>query len=149
MQTAMTVLVIIFAGTWLCAYLGLWHSIDNIKDSLEYIKRECNNNYEINQSKYILQELISKTHKELLTEIACLATKNNEDIKRSKEGYKAGDILYYNDIETLVLGRDMWRSDEGDDVQYRMWNLTDGEFYASSLCVERDAKFLRRASLKE
>lgn len=128
MQTAMTVLLITFAGVWLCAYVGLWHSINNIKDSLEYIKRECNNNYEINQSKYILQELISRTHKELLTEIACLATKNNEDIKRIKDGYVVGDVLKFDGIEwyvfcktTLDDGRTRWNLFGQNGAEYRIY----------------------------
>ena len=140
MQTAMAVSLIIFAAVCLVAYLSLWNAIDDIKNSLDYIKSTCNNEFEVKQSVHILRELISKSHKDLLTEIACLATKNNEDIKRAKEGFQAGDIIDYYGEETLVLEQ----STRLDDVEYRLWNLIDGEFYAASVCVERDAKFLRR-----
>lgn len=102
MHTAMAVLVIIFTGAWLCAYLGLWRSIDNIKDSLDYIKRMCNNGSEISQSKYELYELISKLHKDILTEIACLATKNNEDIKRMGGKFEEWDLIELDENEVLI-----------------------------------------------
>lgn len=141
MNTALAVLVIIFAGTWLCAYLGLWHSIDNIKDSLEYIKRECNNTCEINQSEYRLHEMISKYHKELLTEIACLATKNNEDIKRIKDG----DVLKFDGIEwyvfcktTLDDGRTRWNLFGQNGAEYRIY--TDA--------MPEDIEFVRHVDVK-
>ena len=102
MKTAIAVLLIIFAGVCLIAYLSLWNAIDDIKDSLEDIKRECNNTCEISQSKYELCELISKLHKDILTEIACLATKNNEDIKRMGGKFEEWDLIDLDENEVLI-----------------------------------------------
>ena len=128
MNTALAVLVIIFAGAWLCAYLGLLRSIDNIKDSLDYIKSYCNNSSEINQTQCLLRELISRTHKELLTEIACLATKNNEDIKRMSGNYEIGDILKFDGIRWYIFGKDLlndgrtrWKLFGENGAEYRIY----------------------------
>lgn len=102
MKTAIAVSLIIFAGVCLIAYLSLWNAIDDIKNSLDYIKRTCNNDYEIKGSVHILRELISKLHKDLLTEIAGLATKNNEDIKRMGGKFEEWDLIELDENEVLI-----------------------------------------------
>lgn len=102
MKTAIAVSLIIFAGVCLIAYLSLWNAIDDIKNSLDYIKRMCNNGSEISQSKYELYELISKLHEDILTEIACLATKNNEDIKRMGGKFEEWDLIELDENEVLI-----------------------------------------------
>jgi len=125
MLIAKVVILIIFLGVCLCAYLCLWSSIDSIKDSLENIKYECNNNSEIIRTAYELHEQINDSHKELLTEIACLATKNNEDIKRMKGNYAVGDILRFDGTRWRVFAKDTF-----DDGRTR-WKLfgENGEYY--------------------
>lgn len=150
MQTAIAVSLIIFAGVCLIAYLGLWNAIDDVKSSLDYIKRMCNNESEIKQSEDILHNLISKSHKDLLTEIACLATKNNEDIKRSKEGFLVGDVIEYAGEETLVLDRETVTLNIGEELtDYIIWNVSKGIQHETASHLEHNAKFLRRASLKK
>lgn len=150
MQIAKVVILIIFLSVFLIAYLSLSHAITDIKDSLENIKYECNNNSEIGRSEYLLKELISKTHKELLTEIACLATKNNEDIKRSKEGFLVGDVIEYAGEETLVLDRETVTLNIGEVLtDYIIWNVSKGIQHETASHLEHNAKFLRRASLKK
>lgn len=144
MRTTITVFFIIFAAVCLIAYLSLWNAIDDIKNSLDFIKRMCNNAYEIKQSEYVLHKLISESHKDLLTEIACLSTKNNEDIKRSKEEFQVGDVIEYGGEETLVLDK----LDAGEEVtDYTVWGITLGVQQVSASHLEHNAKFLRRASL--
>lgn len=143
MHTAMAVLVIIFTVAWLCAYLGLWSSIDNIKDSLDYIKHMCNNSSEISQSKYEIYELISKLHKDLLTEIACLATKNNEDIKRMGGKFEEWDLIELDENEVLIY------SAKPNANGQMVFNCVDkaGKMYTFFGSDKlNDAKFLRHTS---
>lgn len=148
MRTAIVVFLIIFAGICLIAYLSLWNAIDDIKNSLDFIESNCNNEYEVRQSVYILRELITKSHKDLLTEIACLATKNNEDIKRAKEGFLVGDVIEYGGEKTLVLDRQTTTLNIGEELtEYIVWNVTQGVQQMSASHLEHNAKFLRRASL--
>lgn len=106
MQTAIAVFLIIFAGVCLIAYLSLWNAIDDIKNSLDYIKSTCNNDYQIKQTEYILRELISTYHKDILTEIACLATKNSEDIKRMGGNFEAWDLIELDGRRLLITDFD-------------------------------------------
>lgn len=104
MQTTIIVILIIFLGVWLCAYLCLWHSIDSIKDNLDYIKSSCNNAYEIRNTEHVLHNLIAESHKDLLAEIACLATKNNEDIKRMGGKFEKWDLIKLDEKDLLITG---------------------------------------------
>ncbi len=129
MLAAKLTLLIIFLGVLLCAYLGLWHSIDSVKDSVDNIRYKCDNTTEIETARYMLQDCITKFHKELLTEIACLATKNNEDIKRMKGDYAIGDILRFDgtrwrvfDKATLEDGRIRWKLFGENGMSYRMFS---------------------------
>jgi len=144
MNTALAVLVIIFAGVWLCAYLGLWHSIDNIKDSLDYIKRMRNNGSEISQSKYELYELISKLHKDLLTEIACLATKNNEDIKRMGGNYIVGDILKFDGTRWCIFGKDLLADGR---TRWKLFGENEEEYRIYSDSIPEDIEFIKHSEL--
>lgn len=128
MQTAITIIPIITLGAFLCAYLYLWNAIDSIKDSLENIRYKCDNASEIKATEYVLHDCITKSHKELLTEIACLATKNNEDIKRMKGDYAVGDILRFDGIRWRVFGKDKmddgrtrWKLFGENEEYYRMY----------------------------
>lgn len=128
MQTTIAVFLIIFAAVCLIAYLSLWNAIDDIKNSLDYIKSTCNNGYEIKAAEHILRELITESHKDLLTEIACLATKNNEDIKRVGGGYVVGDVLKFDGIEWYVFcktklddGRTRWNLFGQNGAEYRIY----------------------------
>lgn len=50
---------------------------------------------------------VSEMEKNLTTEIACLATKNNEDIKRLKGNYTVGDLLRFEDTRWCVFCKDI------------------------------------------
>lgn len=93
---------------------------------------------------------ISEMEKNLTTEIACLATKNNEDIKRSKEGFLVGDVIEYAGEETLVLDRETVTLNIGEELtDYIIWNVSKGIQHETASHLEHNAKFLRRASLKK
>lgn len=146
MQTAMAVLLIIFAAVCLSACLSIWCAIDDVKNSLENIRCKCDNTSEIETAKYMLLDCITKSHKELLTEIACLATKNNEDIKRMKGDYAVGDILRFDGIrwrvfgkDTLYDGRTRWKLFGENEEEYRMY--TDAMPEGLEFLGHRDLSF--------
>lgn len=143
MQTAIVVFLIIFAGVCLIAYLSLWNAIDDIKNSLDFVKRMCNNACEIKQSEHVLHKLISESHKDLLTEIACLATKNNEDIKRMGGKFEEWDLIELDENEVLIY------SAKPNANGQMVFNCVDkaGKMYTFFGSDKlNDAKFLRHTS---
>lgn len=75
---------------------------------------------------YSLQ--MSELEKNLTTEIACLATKNNEDIKRLKGNYEIGDILRFDGVRWRVFGKDTlndgrtrWKLFGENGAEYRIY----------------------------
>ena len=71
---------------------------------------------------------VSEMEKNLTTEIACLATKNNEDIKRTKGDYAVGDILKFDGTrwrvfakDTLDDGRTRWKLFGENGEEYRIY----------------------------
>ena len=71
---------------------------------------------------------VSEMEKNLTTEIACLATKNNEDIKRMKGDYAVGDILRFDGTRWRVFGKDTlgdgrtrWKLFGENEEEYRMY----------------------------
>lgn len=71
---------------------------------------------------------VSDMEKNLTTEIACLATKNNEDIKRIKGDYAVGDILRFDGTRWRVFGKDIlddgrtrWKLFGENGQSYRMY----------------------------
>lgn len=74
---------------------------------------------------------VSNMEKNLTTEIACLATKNNEDIKRLKGNYEIGDILRFDDIKWYIFGKDLlndgrtrWKLFGENGADYRIYTDT-------------------------
>lgn len=143
MQTTISVFLIIFAGVCLIAYLSLWDAINDVKYSLDYIKSTCNNDNEIKWSVHILRELISKLHKDILTEIAHLATKNNEDIKRMGGKFEEWDLIELDENEVLIY------SAKPNANGQMVFNCVDkaGKMYTFFGSDKlNDAKFLRHTS---
>lgn len=71
---------------------------------------------------------VSDMEKNITTEIACLATKNNEDIKRMKGKYAVGDVLKFDGIEWYVFcetklddGRTCWNLFGQNGDEYRIY----------------------------
>ena len=74
---------------------------------------------------------VSNMEKNLITEIACLATKNNEDIKRMKDGYVVGDVLKFDGIRWCIFGKDIltdgrtrWKLFGENGAEYRIYTDT-------------------------
>lgn len=139
MQTAMIIIPLICLAAILYTFLYLWHSIDSIKDSLENIGYKCDNTSDIKTTEYVLHDCITKSHKELLTEIACLATKNNEDIKRMKSGFAIGDILRFEGAKLCVFGKD--KLDDGRTC-WKVFGENGEEYRIYSDDMPEDIEFL-------
>lgn len=138
MKTAIAVSLIIFAGVCLIAYLSLWNAIDDIKNSLDYIK-DC----EIKGSVHKLRELISKLHKDLLTEIACLATKNNEDIKRMGGKFEEWDLIDLDENEVLIYSA---KPNANGQMVFHCVDKAGKTYTFFGSDKLNDAKFLRHTS---
>ena len=74
---------------------------------------------------------VSEMEKNLTTEIACLATKNNEDIKRMGGNYVVGDILKFDGIRWCIFGKDIltdgrtrWKLFGENGAEYRIYTDT-------------------------
>lgn len=136
MLSCMVILLVILTAVYLAIAVGLMVNFGVLKsDIIEYI---CN------QNRYVLSKL-DDNHNELLTEIACLATKNNADIQRVREGYKPGDVIEYDGDQYLVLKINHVTA--GVDI-YRLYDTTDGEVTGVGRDdVDKNSKFLRHLNL--
>lgn len=54
----------------------------DLNEKLNIVLRCCNNFNDVRDAKTELSDQLTETCKDILTEIACLATKNNADIQR-------------------------------------------------------------------
>lgn len=97
----MLILVILFVG--LIAGVGqsivdINNKITEISDDISLLRITSNNTLLAMNSYYsTIRETQTEIEKKLLTEIACLATKNNEDIKRMKGKFQQWDVIGFND----------------------------------------------------
>ena len=92
--------IALIISMWLC----LSGQMVNMKEDLSNIKLTVNYTEDAVRDYYTrLWDHIDDVNKHLTTEIACLAVKNNEDIKRMKGGYDVGDVLKFGGIEYYVF----------------------------------------------
>ncbi len=97
----MLILVILFVG--LIAGVGqsivdINNKITEISDDISLLRITSNNTLLAMNSYYsTIRETQTEIEEKLLTEIACLATKNNEDIKRMKGKFQQWDVIGFND----------------------------------------------------
>ena len=91
-------------------------------------------------SKLSLQ--ISEMEKNLTTEIACLATKNNEDIKRMGGKFEEWDLIELDENEVLIY------SAKPNANGQMVFHCVDkaGKMYTFFGLDKHDAKFLRHTS---
>lgn len=77
---------------------------------------------------------VSNMEYNLTTEIACLATKNNEDIKRMKGDYAVGDILRFDGTRWRVFGKDTLNDGR---IRWKLFGENGEEYriYADSMPV--------------
>lgn len=123
----------------------------DLYENLKIILRCCNNFNDVRNAKTELSDQLTEMHKELLTEIACLATKNNADIQRVREGYKPGDVIEYDGDQYLVLRLKHMLADDMGRVAdaYYAYNLDAMEVNNIDRDdVDKNSKFLRHADLK-
>lgn len=79
---------------------------------------------------------VSDMEKNLTTEIACLATKNNEDIKRMKDGWQEGDVIESNGKLYFVLEPVYDPNDGGNPCGYRLIDQDRACSYRAKELVE-------------
>ena len=143
-------LVIILGISLSCKLESVGDDISRMKELVSKINTELPYNSWFMNSLRHLDEKLDDINDHLTTEIACLATNNNEDIKRSKEGFLVGDVIEYGGEETLVLDRQTATLNIGEELtDYIIWSVTQGIQHVSASHLEHNAKFLRRASLNE
>lgn len=87
---------------------------------------------------------VSDMEKSLTTEIACLATKNNEDIKRMKGDYAVGDILRFGGTRWRVFGKDTL--DDGR-TRWKLFGENGEEYRIYTDDMPRDLEFLGHREL--
>lgn len=74
------------------------NKITEMFDDISLLKITSNNTLLAMNSYYsTIRETQTEIEEKLLTEIACLATKNNEDIKRMKGKFQQWDVIGFND----------------------------------------------------
>lgn len=74
------------------------NKITEMFDDISLLKITSNNTLIAMNSYYsTIRENQTEIEEKLLTEIACLATKNNEDIKRMKGKFQQWDVIGFND----------------------------------------------------
>lgn len=123
---------------WLC----LGGQIINIKKDLYNIKSSVHCTDSAINNYYIwLRDHIDDVNNHLTTEIACLATKNNEDIKRVKTGFQKWDIFEYDgvkffiyDIENCADGGILYRCqrDDGFVTTFKSIEMAQASFIRSA-----------------
>lgn len=139
---------------YICIFLiiSMWiflgGQIINMKKDLSNIKSVVDYSNGLIRDYYIwLRDRIDKVNKHLTTEIACLVTKNNEDIKRVKEGFQKYDVFKFGDVTYFIY--EVEKFDDGKII-YRC--QSDEGIGCSFIDNEMShAKFIRSASpwLKE
>lgn len=91
--------IALIISMWMC----LGGQIISMKKDLSDIRHVINYSNDIVKDYYIwLRDRIDTVNKHLTTEIACLATKNNEDIKRVKEGFQKYDVFKFGDVTYFI-----------------------------------------------
>lgn len=136
------ILLYICIGLIISMWLCLGGQIINIKKDLYNIKSSVHCTDSAINNYYIwLRDHIDDVNNHLTTEIACLATKNNEDIKRVKTGFQKWDIFEYDgvkffiyDIENCADGGILYRCqrDDGFVTTFKPIEMTQASFIRSA-----------------
>lgn len=142
-------LFVVLTVVFLSVAVGLIQSFGDLKYEVKrYFLYQVDTTTVYNAKNDVLNK-INSNHEELLTEIACLATKNNADIQRVREGYKPGDIIEYNGEQYMVLKINQVSTDLGLIMDtYRVYSVTNGEVDLMDRNVaDKNSKFLRHVDL--
>lgn len=124
---------------WLCLggqIINIKKDLYNIKSSIHCTDSAINNYY------IWLRDHIDDVNNHLTTEIACLATKNNEDIKRVKAGFQKYDVFKFGDVTYFIY--EVEKFDDGKII-YRCQS-NEGIGCSFSDYEMNYAKFIRSAS---
>ncbi len=89
--------------------------------------------------KFELRDRLDELESNLTTEIACLATKNNEDIKRMNGDYAVGDILRFDGTRWRVFGKDTL--DDGR-TRWKLFGENGEEYRIYTDAIPVDLEFL-------
>lgn len=108
----------IVISMWLCIggqITNMYKRVDDIKRVVDHMPQDTTvGNY------YIwLKDYIGTVNDHLTTEIACLATKNNEDIKRIKGDYQQWDMVEFDGEQWIIYKID---ENVNGDTFYRVHN---------------------------
>ena len=124
-------LVIIFGAALGSRLDDIACDVTRIKERVSVIYTELPYNSWFTSAYKDLNNKLDDINDHLTTEIACLATKNNEDIKRMKGDYAVGDILRFDGTRWRVFGKDTlddgrtrWKLFGENGEEYRIY--TDG-----------------------
>lgn len=116
--------------------ISMKEDLSNIKDKVDYTNDSTRDYY------IWLIDRIDEVNKHLTTEIACLATKNNEDIKRVKEGFQKYDVFKFGDVTYFIY--EVEKFDDGKIIYRCQSNEGIGSSFSD---YEMNcAKFIRSAS---
>lgn len=139
MNFIISILLCICIALIISIWLYLGGQIINIKEELSDIKLTVNYTSDAVRDHYTwLRDHIDDVNKHLTTEIACLAVKNNEDIKRFQkyDVFKFGDATYFiYEVEKFDDGKIIYRCQSDEGIEYSFF---DNEM--------SHAKFIRSAS---
>lgn len=130
--------IFLIISMWICLggqIVNMKKDLYRIKSDVDYINSATNNYY------IWLRDRIDDVNKHLTTEIACLATKNNEDIKRVKMGFQKWDVFKRGNDEYIIYhiekcsdNRKLYRcqNNKGDTFGFYDDELTSVELIRSA-----------------
>lgn len=139
-------LIVILLHICIFLIISMWiflgEQIINMKKDLSNIKSVVDYSNGLIRDYYIwLTDRIDDVNKHLTTEIACLAVKNNEDIKRVKAGFQKWDVFKYKNDEYVIYhiekcsdNRKLYRcqNNKGDTFGFYDDELTSVELVRSA-----------------
>jgi len=147
MITFVAVLLCICTTIVISMWLYIGGQITNMYKRVDDIKCVVNNipSDTTVSSYYIwLKDYIGTINDHLTTEIACLATKNNEDIKRLKGNYTVGDLLRFEDTRWCVFCKDIL--DDGR-TRWKLFGENGEEYRIYTDAIPVDIEFLGHKDL--
>lgn len=136
------VCIALIISMWLC----LGGQMIDMKEDLSDIKLTVNYTSDAVRDYFLrLWGHIDNVNKHLTTEIACLATKNNEDIKRMKGGYEVGDVLKFSGIEYYVFYKTKL---EDERTRLSLFGQNGDEYRMYTDDMPEDIEFVRHVDVK-
>ena len=134
-------LVIIFGAALGSQLNDIVDNITKIEVSVSDIYREQPCNSWFTSAYKDLNNKLDDINDHLTTEIACLATKNNEDIKRMKGNFQQWDMVNFDDEPWIIYRID---KNVNGDTLYRVHNAK-GQVISVSSKVMQNATFVKHA----